>query len=114
MIIEGITDDIKIDDSIEIDNAEVLGTYSLSADGSLNVSIDADNLVVGGNVQATDKDLLGYVFGRTYAVNTTPTNQKYKIGMDSEGKIQTGSRTYYIPTSLVEVEILASSEKTSE
>ncbi len=53
LIIEGITDDIKIDDSIEIDNAEVLGTYSLSADGSLNVSIDADNLVVGGNVQAT-------------------------------------------------------------
>ena len=66
----------------------------------------------GGNVQATDKDLLGYVFGRTYAVNTTPTNQKYKIGMDSEGKIQTGTRTYYIPTSLVEVEILASSENT--
>ena len=53
LIIGGITDDIKIDDSIEIDNAEVLGTYSLSADGSLNVSIDADDLVVGGNVQAT-------------------------------------------------------------
>lgn len=66
----------------------------------------------GGNVQAQDKDLLGYVFGRTYSINTTPTNQKYKIGMDSNGQIQTGSRTYYIPTSLVEVEILSSSENT--
>lgn len=66
----------------------------------------------GGAVTDVDKDVLGYVFGSAYSAGTIATKQEYKTGSDSEGKITTTTKTYYIPESLVEVEIIASAENT--
>lgn len=66
----------------------------------------------GGNATGADKNILGYVFGSTYSSGTISTKQEYKTGISSDGKITTETQNYYIPESLVEVEILASSENT--
>lgn len=66
----------------------------------------------GGTSKEVDRSVLGYVFGSTYSAGTIATKQEYKTGINSDGKITTTPKTYYIPESLVEIEILASSENT--
>ena len=80
--------------------------------GMLSLQKLAVPFIGGGAVSDPDRNILGYVFGSSYLEGTIATKQEYKTGIDSEGKITTATKTYYIPESLVEVEIIESSKNT--